>query len=183
LSTQSAEAVTLHEETTDLPLAYRFVPGQRLVFKLDYRNNSNADFRRLFEDVPSRGQEQQQMSPMAYAFDISVQGNLTATVVEDDQSGQIQAQYQAEAKQGERKNKGGSATFRKTRLRYLTIPQKAKPNEIPVRQSITPGGSLMATFDLAGGHLSILTGSLSEATVIGGKEVARAESRINLSHT
>jgi len=277
LSTQSAEAVTLHEETTDLPLAYRFVPGQRLVFKLDYRNNSNADFRRLFEDVPSRGQEQQQMSPMAYAFDISVQGNLTATVLEDqgqqvllaytvdsprvrlmvngqdaptdaqgvevdlardlsvlvtaegrvlslrfdpntrdfskgfarailaltqfvlpsketahaeqwqteeeDQSGQFLAQYQAEAKQGERKNKGGSATFRKTRLRYLTIPQKAKPNEIPVRQSITPGGSLMATFDLAGGHLSTLTGSLSEATVIGGKEVARAESRINLSHT
>ena len=54
LSTQSAEAVTLHEETTDLPLAYRFVPGQRLVFKLDYRNNSNADFRHTGSNVASK---------------------------------------------------------------------------------------------------------------------------------
>jgi HEAT repeat protein len=277
LSTQSADAVTPHEETTNLPLAYRFVPGQRLVFTLDYHNDSHADLRRLFEDIRSRGQEQPQMSPMTYAFDISVQGNLTATVLEDlgqqvllaytmdnprvrfmvngqdastdaqavegdlardlfvlvtpegralslrfdpntrdfskgfarailsltqfvlpsketahaeqwqteedDQSGHFLAQYQAEAKQGERKNKDRSATFRKTRLRYLTVPQKAKPNEIPVRQSIIPDGSLMATFDLAAGHLSTLTGSLSEGTVIGGKEVARAESRIDLTYT
>jgi hypothetical protein len=62
---------------------YRFVPGERTVYKLDYTSASASDFRALFQDQKSTS-ETTQASPLSLAqsFRTSVHGELTATVLE-----------------------------------------------------------------------------------------------------
>ncbi len=67
--------------------AYRFVVGQRLVYKLDYRNLANSDLRVLFGDLKDGNNSQNNSNPSVNAtfvndFNNQVQGNLVITVLE-----------------------------------------------------------------------------------------------------
>jgi HEAT repeats len=62
---------------------YRFVPGERMVYKLDYTSASASDFRALFQDQKRTG-ERAQATPLSLAqsFRTTVQGELIATVLD-----------------------------------------------------------------------------------------------------
>jgi HEAT repeat protein len=77
---------TVLNKQAKLP-AYRFVVGQRLVYKLDYRNLANSDLRVLFGDLKDGSNSPNNSNPsvngtFVNAFDNQVQGNLVITVLE-----------------------------------------------------------------------------------------------------
>ncbi len=68
-------------------LVYRFVPGQRIIYRLYYNNSSAADFRVLFADhKPSDAPVQ---SNLASSFKTAIEGEMTATVLENRNDGAI----------------------------------------------------------------------------------------------
>lgn len=88
----TGRGVSSSREGTEQPAAiprreagslYRFVPGKRLVYKLDYTSASASDFRALFQDQKSAG-EKVQPAPLSLAqsFRTTVHGELTSTVLD-----------------------------------------------------------------------------------------------------
>jgi HEAT repeat protein len=65
------------------PLAYRFVPGQRLVYRLEYASNAAVDLTRLDDSskTPPRGAEPPGLGRM-HAYQTTLKGELIATVFE-----------------------------------------------------------------------------------------------------
>ncbi|MEI2579915.1 HEAT repeat domain-containing protein [Scytonema sp. PRP1] len=73
---------TILANNTTLPV-YQFVPGQGFTYKLDYTNSSNSDLRALFGDLKaSNSSEAVGTNSFLNAFETSVQGELTVTILE-----------------------------------------------------------------------------------------------------
>jgi hypothetical protein len=62
------------------PIIYRFVAGERLVYRLDYASSSGYDLQSLFGNQPPAKQPATPSS-LAQSFETSAQGELTATVI------------------------------------------------------------------------------------------------------
>jgi HEAT repeats len=106
-------------------------------------------------------------------------------IQEDDPNGQYIARYES----GPSLTKGAAVDsqtdlrkFRKTKVRYLQARPKTTPSEIETPKTITPKGSLVASFDLKGGHLVSLSGMESQVIGISGKNVATAETNLQMSY-
>lgn len=64
----------------------RFVPGQRLIYKVAYATASATDFRPLFAEEKDTGSKGEEARPeLAQSFKTTVQGELTATVLSQNE--------------------------------------------------------------------------------------------------
>jgi len=265
-------------QTAAPALAYRHIPGERLVYQLDYSSSSVSDLQVLFEGTDSPGKSGEVVqSGLSQSFKTTVQGELAITVLdqradrvltayrllgpqvtlvangqealsqaeaikaalsqaifaevssrgrvlsvrfdpaidnfsqnfarallaltqfvlpdaratgarqwevqEDDPNGQYVARYEAEPpapEQGSGESRTGLKTFRKTKLRYLTPHQKTRPGKLQVSTTIKPEGSLVARFDVGGGHLYSFRGTEGQIIIMAGKTVARAQTTLHL---
>ena len=265
-------------QTAAPALAYRHIPGERLVYQLDYSSSSVSDLQVLFEGTDSPGKSGEVVqSGLSQSFKTTVQGELAITVLdqradrvltayrllgpqvtlvangqealsqaeaikaalsqaifaevssrgrvlsvrfdpaidnfsqnfarallaltqfvlpdpratgahqwevqEDDPNGQYVARYEAEPpapEQGSGESRTGLKTFRKTKLRYLTPHQKTRPGKLQVSTTIKPEGSLVARFDVSGGHLYSFRGTEGQIIIMAGKTVARAQTTLHL---
>lgn len=73
-------AGTAPSESPTNPVIYRFVAGERRVYRLDYASSSSYDLQSLFGNQPSAKQPTTPSS-LAQSFETSAQGELTATVI------------------------------------------------------------------------------------------------------
>jgi len=74
-------AVTAH--TAAPALAYRHIPGKRLVYRLDYLSSSVSDLQVLFEGTDSPGKSGEVVqSGLSQSFNTTVQGQLAITVLD-----------------------------------------------------------------------------------------------------
>jgi HEAT repeats len=62
----------------------RFVPGDRLVYKLEYANHSAADLRPLFADQKAAAKTDATQPGLTQSFQTSVQGEFTASVLSNN---------------------------------------------------------------------------------------------------
>ncbi|MBW2340163.1 MAG: HEAT repeat domain-containing protein [Deltaproteobacteria bacterium] len=259
-------------------LAYQHIPGERLVYRLDYLSSSVSDLQVLFEGMDSPGTSGEVVqSGLSQSFNTTAQGDLAITVLdrkadrilttyrllrpqvtlvangqealsqaetiraalsqvifaetssrgrvlsvrfdpaidnfsqnfarsllapiqfvlpdaratgsrqwevqEDDPNGQYVARYEAEhsaREQGSGESQTGLKTFRKTKIRYLTPHQKTRPGKLQVFTTIKPEGSLVARFDVGGGHLYSFRGTEGQIIIMAGKTVARAQITLQL---
>src|SRR5262249_25518995 len=85
-----------HKETTSvatLPVkevtssAYRFVPGESIVYRLDYASESFSDFGALFKGQQSPSAKERATSSLNHAFRVVVRGELVAKVIEKNTGG------------------------------------------------------------------------------------------------
>ena len=265
-------------QTAAPAFAYRHIPGERLVYRLDYSSSSVSDLQVLFEGTDSPGTSGEVVqSGLSQSFNTTVQGELAITVLdrktdrvltayrllrpqvtlvangqealsqaettraalsqaifaevssrgrvlsvrfdpaidnfsqnfarallaltqfvlpdaratgahqwevqEDDPNGQYVARYEAEflsREQGSGESQTGLKTFRKTKVRYLTPHQKTLPGKLQVSTTIKPEGSLVARFDVGGGHLYSFRGTEGQIIIMAGKTVARAQTTLHL---
>src|SRR5579872_1523839 len=73
--------------------AYRFVPGERQVYRLDYTSAAAADLRFLLQGRSASGQKQSATaSNLVYALDTSVRADLETTVL-DKKAGVVLVRY------------------------------------------------------------------------------------------
>jgi HEAT repeat protein len=103
-------------------------------------------------------------------------------VQEDDPAGQYIARYQTatETKKGAPDDGGADIkSFRKTKLRYL----KTSSSDIEAPKTVTPKGSLSATFDLKAGRLLSVIGAESQVIAISGKNVAKVETELQMDYS
>jgi len=103
---------------------------------------------------------------------------------EEDPNGQYVAQYRrlnhrsVTAKGSVR----SSITFQKQITRYLRTTTKSSPTEFNLESTITPAGSLMATFDQNNGRVIALNGTQSQTIEVAGKTVAHTQSTLGLNY-
>jgi len=65
------------------PIPYRFVAGDRNIYKLTFENSASSDFRILLRDEKSSGAKQNEPPVgLAFSFKTTVRGDLTATVLD-----------------------------------------------------------------------------------------------------
>jgi len=70
-------------QTAAPALAYRHIPGERLVYRLDYSSSSVSDLQVLFEGTDSPGKSGQVVqSGLSQSFNTTVQGELAITVLD-----------------------------------------------------------------------------------------------------
>jgi hypothetical protein len=70
-------------QTAAPTLAYRHIPGERLVYRLDYSNSSVSDLQVLFEGTDSPGKSGEVVqSGLSQSFNTTVQGELAITVLD-----------------------------------------------------------------------------------------------------
>jgi hypothetical protein len=263
-----------------VPFNYRFIPGDRLIYKLDYTSASTSDFRVLFADRKSAGVKPPAASSgLAHSFETAIQGELVVTALhqnagraiiafnlrrplvglqadgqkaeaeaetikialareifaevnyrgqvlgarfdpatsslsqsfarallaatqfvfpdaqapapvewetqEEDLNGQYLARYRAEPDANQRATEPAPAQmrmYRKTKIRYLPPDRKAGFDEDESQAIITPGGDMLACFDLKSGRLVSLIGSESQTISVAGKKVAQTKTTLNLRY-
>src|SRR5262245_20262740 len=66
--------------------AYRFAPGEVLIYQLDYRSASSSDIRALL-GVPQKGDVMEQALGLVHSFEADIKGELVATVVDQNNEG------------------------------------------------------------------------------------------------
>jgi hypothetical protein len=103
---------------------------------------------------------------------------------EEDLNGQYVARYERVNHRPVKTN--GSVrsliTFKKQITRYLPAVTKPSPTEFNIEPAITPGGSLMVTFDQRNGRVSALDGTESQTIELAGKTVVHAQSKVRLNY-
>ena len=68
-------------------LTYCLAPGERLIYKLEYRNDSTADLRPLFQTPDANAQQPATTSGLVQAFRITARGDIAATCLEKNSQG------------------------------------------------------------------------------------------------
>ena len=101
---------------------------------------------------------------------------------EEDPNGRYVAQYRRVNPGAGNSIGTGRITFQKTITRYLPASAKPSPTEFNVETTITPTGSLMATFDQKNGWVSALVGAESQTIEVAGKTVAHTKSTLGLNY-
>jgi len=75
--------VVLHTKRPSASLAYKHIPGECLIYQIDYKSFSVADFRVLFEGLDSYEKNKQIVqSGLFQSFKSTVQGELVKTVLD-----------------------------------------------------------------------------------------------------
>jgi len=105
------------------------------------------------------------------------------TTTEADRNGPYLARYQVTRSTG-----GGNprlVSIRKTKLRYLPMPQSPSDEELPgksqARKTVTPKMNFAARFDSTSGQLISLNGTETLETAVEDKRVAHSETTLRLS--
>jgi len=99
---------------------------------------------------------------------------------EEDPNGQYVARYRRVNHRSV--NARTSITFQKTITRYLPTAMKPSATEFNLETTITPAGSLTATFDQNNGRVSALNGTEFQTIEIAGKTIAHTQSALALTY-
>jgi HEAT repeats len=103
---------------------------------------------------------------------------------EEDPNGQYVARYLRLSRRlaSARSSARGSVTLQKTITHYIPATAKPSPTELNVKTTVTPAGSLTATFDQNKGRVVALNGTESQTIEVDGKTVAHSRSILWLDY-
>ncbi|UCG67431.1 MAG: hypothetical protein JSW12_10805, partial [Deltaproteobacteria bacterium] len=91
-SRHQATGSAVTAQTAAPALAYRYIPGERLVYRIDYSSSSVSDLQVLFESTDSPGKPGEvAQTGLSQSFETTVQGELAITVLDRRAEGVLTA--------------------------------------------------------------------------------------------